>query len=264
MRRRLEGKVALITGAASGLGECAARLFVKQGAKVVVADIKSHLGPDLCAELGGSERASFVRCDVTEESDVEKAVDTAVSRYGKLDIMFNNAGIMGPVKSSILHTTQEEFLAVLKVNLVGPFLGTKHAARVMIPAKSGSIITMGSVSAVMGATGTHAYTSSKHGVVGLVRNSAVELGRHGIRVNCVSPYVVLTPMSRKVLGLDEEEDTGEAVHSSLEGAVLKAEDVAEAALYLASDESKYVNGTNLVVDGGFSVHNIGFEIPGLK
>ncbi|CAM8964252.1 unnamed protein product [Rhodiola kirilowii] len=260
---RLEGKVALITGAASGIGACAARLFAKHGAKVVVADIQSDLGKTLSAELGGSKHASFVRCDVTKESDVENAVNSAVSSYGKLDIMYNNAGVMDTFQPSILNVSQSTFSNILNVNLVGPFLGTKHAARVMIPNKSGSIITTASVSGVMGGIATHAYTSSKHGVVGLMRNAAVELGRHGIRVNCVSPYAVPTPMSMSVLGVDEE-GFRKMVYSSLKGAVLTPEDVAEAALYLASDESKYVNGANLVVDGGFSVHNIGFPMPGLE
>ncbi|CAM8982679.1 unnamed protein product [Rhodiola kirilowii] len=260
---RLEGKVALITGAASGIGECAARLFAKHGAKVIVADIKSDLGSNLCKELGGPERASFVQCDVTKESDVETAVNTSVSTYGKLDIMYNNAGMVDPFRPSILHATEDDFLNVLKVNLLGPFLGTKHAARVMIPAKSGSIITTSSLAGVVGGMATYGYTSAKHGVVGLVRNAAVELGRHGIRVNCISPYVVLTPMAKIALGVDEE-SVGKVVYSSLKGAVLMPEDVAEAALYLAGDESKYVSGTNLVVDGGMSVHNIGFPMPGLE
>lgn len=259
--RRLEGKVAVITGAAGGIGECAARLFAKHGAKVVVADINHDLGKNLCEELGGPEHASFVHCDVSKESDVETAVNTAVYTYGKLDIMYNNAGIVDPF-GSILNSTQEDFLKVLKVNLLGPFLGTKHAARVMIPAKSGSIITTGSTCGVLGGMCTSAYTSSKHGVVGLTRNAAVELGRHGIRVNCVSPYVVLTPLAKRMLEIDEK-TVREVIYSSLKGAVLMPEDVAEAALYLAGDESKYVSGTNLVVDGGVTVHNAGFQMPGV-
>ncbi|CAM8970327.1 unnamed protein product [Rhodiola kirilowii] len=122
---RLEGKVALITGAASGIGACAARLFAKHGAKVVVADIQSDLGKTLSAELGGSKHASFVRCDVTKESDVENAVNSAVSSYGKLDIMYNNAGVMDTFQPSILNVSQSTFSNILNVNLVGPFLGNQ-------------------------------------------------------------------------------------------------------------------------------------------
>ncbi|CAM8948919.1 unnamed protein product [Rhodiola kirilowii] len=129
---RLEGKVALIIGVASGIGACTARLFAKYGAKVVIADIQSDLGKTLCAELGGSKHVSFVRCDVTEESDIENVVNSALSNYGKLDIMFNNADVVDTHKPSILNVAQSTFSNILNVNLVGPFLGTKHATRVMI------------------------------------------------------------------------------------------------------------------------------------
>ncbi|CAM8961398.1 unnamed protein product [Rhodiola kirilowii] len=258
--QRLAGKVALITGGASGIGEAAARLFAKQGAKVIIADIQPDISSKINAEFGGSAHVTSVKCDVTNESDVANAVDVAVRTYGKLDVMFNNAGIADDIKPSILESTVDDFFKVVKVNLVGPFLGTKHAARVMIPAKSGSIITTGSVCSVMGGSETHAYTSSKHGVVGLVRNAAVELGRHGIRVNCVSPSLVLTKLTRRQFGVDEE-SIGK-VYSGLKGVVLTAEDVAEAALFLASDASRYVTGANLMVDGGMTMHNNAFMMPG--
>uniref|UniRef100_A0A2N9I6W4 Secoisolariciresinol dehydrogenase n=1 Tax=Fagus sylvatica TaxID=28930 RepID=A0A2N9I6W4_FAGSY len=253
--RRLEGKVALITGGASGIGESTARLFSKHGAKVVIADIQDDLGHSVCKDLN-SQSTSFVHCDVTKETDIGNAVNHAVSKYGKLDIMLNNAGIAGVAKPNILDNTKAEFEQVVNVNLVGAFLGTKHAARVMIPARNGSIITTGSICSTIGGAATHAYTSSKHGVLGLMRNTAVELGQFGIRVNCVSPYAVATPLSKDFLKLDDDEIY--RVYSNLKGEVLKPEDVAEAALYLGSDESKYVSGHNLVVDGGFTIVNSGF------
>jgi NAD(P)-dependent dehydrogenase (short-subunit alcohol dehydrogenase family) len=146
---RLEGKVALITGGASGIGESTAKLFSKHGAKVIIADIQDELGHSVCKDLS-PQSTSFVHCDVTKETDVENAVNLAVSKFGKLDIMFNNAGITGVAKTDILETTKLEFEQVIGVNLVGVFLGTKHAARVMIPACKGSIISTASICSVLG------------------------------------------------------------------------------------------------------------------
>ncbi|XP_043706747.1 secoisolariciresinol dehydrogenase-like [Telopea speciosissima] len=254
--RRLEGKVALITGAAGGIGKCTAELFCKHGAKVMIADIKDELAHSVCQDIGPTS-ASFVHCDVTVESDVQNAVDATVSKYGALHNMFNNAGIVGSNTPNIPHDDKADFERILSVNVTGAFLGTKHAARVMIPAGGGSIINTASVCSVMGGLAPHSYTTSKHAVLGLTKNTAVDLGRYGIRVNSVSPYLVITPLAKEFL---KKANMPEEVYSNLKGVVLKTEDVAEAVLYLGSDESKYVSGHNLVVDGGYTISNPAFTV----
>ncbi|KAI3826298.1 hypothetical protein L1987_00344 [Smallanthus sonchifolius] len=249
----LAGKVALITGGANGLGECTAKLFAKHGAKIILADIQCELG-HVVSEAIGSANSRFVHCDVSKEEDVKNTVDIAVKTYGKLDIVFNNAGILDPTKASITDNKKEDFDRVLSVNVTGVFLGMKHAARVMVPARSGSIISMSSIASEVGGIASHAYTCSKHAIVGLTKNLAVELGQFGIRVNCLSPYAMFTPLANNSGKTDGK--TFENISNSygnLKGVTLTTNDVANAALFLASNDAKYISGHNLHVDGRFSL-----------
>ncbi|KAK4419431.1 Secoisolariciresinol dehydrogenase [Sesamum alatum] len=265
MAKRLEGKVAVITGGASGIGECTARLFVQHGAKVIIADVQDELGQTACRNIGSSEAISYVHCDVTNETDVENVVDTAVSKHGKLDIMFANAGAPGNNERKILATDYEDLKRVFDVNVFGALLCAKHAARVMIPAKRGSIVFTSSVGSVTHGGAPHAYIASKHAVVGLMKNLCIELGEYGIRVNCVSPFGVATPMLMGALRVDEKAKVEEFVSgiANLKGETVKAVDVAEAVMFLGSDEGKYISGQNLVIDGGYSLTNIALR-EGIK
>ncbi|XP_026412612.1 secoisolariciresinol dehydrogenase-like [Papaver somniferum] len=259
--KRLEGKVAIITGGASGIGECTAKLFARYGAKVVIADVQDDLGKSVCEDATNSTGGtmSYVHCDVSKEQDVKSLIDGTMEKYGKLDIMFNNAGIFGDLDQSFLESKYENYRKVYDVNAVGSVLGAKHAARVMIPAKKGSILFTASAVSVVASGAPTAYAMSKHAIVGLTKNLCVELGQYGIRVNCISPYGVVTPMVTSAFNF-EASKAHEIIDkaANLKEAVLKPEDIAEAAVYLGSDESKYVSGMNLIVDGGYSTTNPSF------
>lgn len=253
MGPRLAGKVAAITGAASGFGAAAARLFVSEGCKVALGDIQDAAGAAVAAELGDS--AVFVRCDVTSEDDIANLVDTAVSAFGRLDVMFNNAGIVGAV-GPIDTTPTEEWKATLDILLNGVFYGVKHAARVMKPQGAGAIVSMSSTAGILGGLGPHTYTAAKHAVVGLTKSAAAELCRFGIRVNCISPAGMATPMVANVTTGDpkaiKETKKTLAANSPLKDRPGLAEDVANAALWLASDESGYTSGHTLTTDAGIT------------
>ena len=253
MAGRLDGKVAVITGASSGIGEATAKTFVDEGAYVVLGDIQNDLGLAVAESLGS--KASYFCCDVTKEEQVENLLSEGVKITGKLDIMMNNAGIVG-ARAPIDQILLAEFQRTLEVLVAGSFLGIKYAAAKMKPQESGSIINMASTAGLSGGFGPHAYAAAKHAIVGLTRNTAAELCRYGIRVNCIAPSGVVTPLAAQAhlgdfMAMDEIKGTL-AENSPLKGRAGTAEDVANAALFLASDESGYTNGHCLTVDAGFT------------
>ena len=253
MSNRLEGKVAAITGAASGFGAAATLRFIEEGGKVILGDIQDDAGQALADSLGNAAR--FYHCDVTQEDQVANLVDMAVSEFGRLDIMYNNAGIVGA--AGTIHTTPAaEWKFTLDILLNGVFYGIKHAARVMIPQQSGSIVNMTSTAGIMGGLGPHAYAAAKHAVIGITKNTATELAHHGIRVNAIAPTGMATAMVAGLSG-DPSDIDGTiarlAATSPLKGRAGMASDVANAALWLASDESGYTTGHTLTTDAGTTI-----------
>ncbi|KAK4804557.1 hypothetical protein SAY86_004374 [Trapa natans] len=260
--RRLEDKVAIITGAANGIGEATARLFAKHGAKVVILDIEDERGLLVCKEIESipNQTASYIHCDATNEAEVSDAVDRVVNDYGRLDIMYSNVGITGQHELRILDINYKNLKHVFETNVFSAFFAAKHASRVMIPNKRGAILFASSCNTEVHGAVPHTYCATKHAILGLTKNLATELGQHGIRVNAVAPFGVATRFLTSGYGGVTVEKAEEMVchMANLKGVVLKAEDVAEAALYLVSDESKYVSGVNLLVDGGYSITNTTF------
>lgn len=253
---RLDGKVAVITGAASGIGEATARRYVEEGARVTIADIQDEVGEALAAELG--DAAAFQHCNVLDEAQVADAVGDTVARWGRLDVIFNNAGF-GGVSGPIAETSAGDYDATMNVLLRGPFFGVKHAAPVMIAQGSGSIISTASVCGLEAGIGAHVYTIAKAGVVMLTRTAALEMAEHGVRVNCICPGYIATALaagrSLTDVGAEEVDSRRDRIRERMQMAqpmhrMGEPTDIASMALFLASDDSEWVTGTAQVVDGG--------------
>jgi NAD(P)-dependent dehydrogenase (short-subunit alcohol dehydrogenase family) len=251
---RLDGKRAVITGAASGIGEGTARLFAAEGATVVLADVDVRRGERLAAELG--ERTRFVRTDVSVAEDVERAVQTSVDAFGGLDVMFNNAGVPGSV-GGIEEIDVETWDRTIAVHLRGVFLGIRAAARIMRPQGHGSIINTSSVAASRANMAGHDYSAAKAAITHLTETTANELGEHGVRVNAVCPGAIATSIFGRAAGLDSEaaQRTIDFMSAALSDSapirrVGRPADIAEMVLWLASDSSDFVTGQAIAVDGG--------------
>jgi NAD(P)-dependent dehydrogenase (short-subunit alcohol dehydrogenase family) len=245
---RLEGKTAVITGGCGGIGLATARRFAQEGAHVVIGDLLDDVGPELAAEIGGT----YIHVDVTNAHEVEAMFATAKAEGGSVDIAFNNAGISPPDDDSILETGIEAWRWVQEVNLTSVYLCCKAVLPYMREQQSGSIINTASFVAVMGAaTSQISYTASKGGVLAMSRELGVQFAREGIRVNALCPGPVNTPLLRELFAKDPERAARRLVHIPA-GRFAEADEIANAVLFLASDESSFVNASTFLVDGGIS------------
>ena len=243
---RLEGKVAVITGGASGIGRASVRRFATEGARVVVADLDEAGGSALASEVGGL----FVRADVTDPGDVEAMYDAAVSHFGGLDVCFNNAGISPPEDDSVLTTGLEAWRRVQEVNLTSVFLCCKAGIARLLEHGGGSVINTASFVALLGAaTSQISYTASKGGVLALSRELGVQFARRGVRVNALCPGPVNTPLLEELFAKDPERAARRLVHVPM-GRFGEPEEIAAAAAFLASDDASFITASSFVVDGG--------------
>jgi NAD(P)-dependent dehydrogenase (short-subunit alcohol dehydrogenase family) len=252
MTGRLAGKVALITGAGSGMGRAAAELFAGEGAKVVVTDVVDDAGNATVAAVraaGGD--AAYVRADVSKAADCEAMVQCATDTYGGLHVLYNNAGIFPADDGGVLDTPESTWEKVMEINLKGVWLGCRAGIPAMIASGGGSIVNVASFVAIVGAaTAQIAYTASKGGVLSMTREIAVEYARQGIRANSLCPGPIQTPLLEELLS-DPERRARRMVHIPM-GRLGRAEELAKAALFLASDDASFMTGAQLVVDGGIT------------
>ena len=250
MPRRLDSKVALVTGGASGIGRATALTFAREGAKLVIADMQEEGGQQtvhLITEKGGE--AIFVKTDVSKAVEVQALISKAVETYGRLDCAHNNAGIAGGVRALSADYPEERWHQVIAVNLTGVWLCMKYELAQMRSQGSGAIVNTASAAGLVGGRGMSAYVASKHGVVGLTKTAALEYAQQGIRVNCVCPGVIQTPMTKR--GLNDPELRARLIASEPMGRVGTPEEVAEAVVWLCSDAASFVTGHTMTIDGGF-------------
>jgi NAD(P)-dependent dehydrogenase (short-subunit alcohol dehydrogenase family) len=258
---KLSERVAIVTGAASGIGRASAIAFARQGARVVVADANDPGGEETAATIRAEgHEAFFVHTDVTRETEIASMVREAIARWDRIDILFNNAGVV--LVRAVEEMTEEEWDRVMAINVKGAFLATKHVVPHMRRLGKGAILNTGSIASLAGQVGTPAYSASKGAIALLTKSLALDLGRDHIRVNCICPGITDTPMLREHLGHGNKGE--ERIRTRLSrvplGKILSPEDVARAAVYLVSDESEGITGILHVVDGGLTAA-AEFDVP---
>jgi NAD(P)-dependent dehydrogenase (short-subunit alcohol dehydrogenase family) len=248
MAGRIEGRVAVVTGGCSGIGQATVRRFAAEGATVVIGDVDDANGPRIAQDVGGA----FVHCDVTSPEQVEALFLAAKETFGSVDIAFNNAGINPPEDNSILTTDLDDWRRVQDVNLTSVYLCCKAALPYMLAQKKGSIINTASFVAVMGAaTSQISYSASKGGVLSMSRELGVQFARQGVRVNALCPGPVNTPLLRELFATDPEQAARRLIHIPV-GRFAEPDEIANAVLFLASDESSFITASQFMVDGGIT------------
>lgn len=245
---RLKNKIAIITGGGSGIGRSTCLLFAQEGAKIVVADYVADGGSETVRQIkaAGGE-ASFVLTDVAKSADVQNMIATTVKTYGRVDILFNNAGIEGP-SSKLANYKEEDWDRVIAIDLTAVYLGMKYVIPEMLKQGGGVIISTASVAGIVGFPGSGAYSAAKAGVINMTRMVALEYADKNIRVNCICPGIIDTPMVDRVVGGRPKE---RVVKAEPVGRLGRPEDIANAALFLASDESSFATGAPFIIDGGY-------------
>lgn len=248
---RFANKVVLITGGTSGIGKSTALAFSQAGAKVVIAGRRANLGKSIVNSIedqGGT--AFFQPTDVTQEAQVQSLIQQTISRWGRIDVAFNNAGSEGEIFVPVTNQTVENFHAVMNTNVLGILLGMKYQIPVMLQSGGGIIINVASVAGVVGMPAMSVYSAAKHAVVGLTRSVALEVARQGIRINCISPGVIETEMCDRFEQAGSKKEVIEQLHPL--GRIGQPEEIAKAVLFLASEDSSFMAGANLIVDGGWT------------
>lgn len=249
---KLKDKVAIVTGAGSGIGREIAREFAREGAKVVVSDFLKETGEETAAIIAKESGAAlFIQSDASRETDVENLVNKSISEFGRIDILVNNAGIGGSL-ASLSDITVEEWDRVMEVNLKGPFIASKKALPHMIKNGKGNIINVASMASFAAGRGGVAYTAAKHGLIGLTRQISFMHGAQGIRVNAICPGPIETPMIKPVLDMPQH-PLNIKIKMSPAGRPGKSEEVAKLALFLASDDSSFIHGAAYQIDGGYTI-----------